>query len=337
MEVRRRVGLNTVSSSVFDTRTTGTIDDRITQSSLQHSLQQSLQPSLQPSLQQSQQLRETTSLFRNHLGSSFTGNLNVSGRDSYSYDYQETPSSFHDSYSFSKRPSLPNVVVVSVPDVVVPKPQVIPGLRYTANFDAVAPMSASVDSRLAQPMFSDVERPARVKIYTETFSNEPLTRTIPKPKSNNKNSNATTTLSKKKEKGLVVKGRKSGEKVGRVTRVFDLFEYDWIENYYKGTTPPNDFFWGQKKAGKSAVLDMFWLMIQPSMILPFCGSAGALATARNRVYPCYINEWGVNALGESIVKLPDNYAYNKLVKIYDVQKAIMKPFANKIFMKRSTL
>ena len=48
----------------------------------------------------------------------------------------------------------------------------------------------------------------------------------------------------------LVKARKTaGKFVGRETVVFKLKPYQWREVHYRETTPPNDFFWGQKRSG----------------------------------------------------------------------------------------
>ena len=135
--------------------------------------------------------------------------------------------------------------------------------------------------------------------------------------------------SKKKSQGSTVVESDKGAFVGRAPRVFDLLEYDWLTHYYQHNTPPNDYFWGPKRAGKGATLDMFWYTVQPPQICAYCGGSGAIETASERVYPCYIHEWGINTDGDVVSDIRENAGYSHAEEMYNTQCRIMKPYQKK--------
>lgn len=113
-----------------------------------------------------------------------------------------------------------------------------------------------------------------------------------------------------------------GDKVGRTPREWLLEEYDWME-YFTCETPPNDIFWGQKKAGKSGALDLFWLLIQCARIMAFCGSPGGRETAERRVWPCFIHDFGLDARNRTTEKLKENVGYLRVLQLVDVQNSFV--------------
>lgn len=115
-------------------------------------------------------------------------------------------------------------------------------------------------------------------------------------------------------------GRRVGKFVQRQPRVFHLDEYDWIKGHTKLENPTNDMIWGQKRSGKSALLDMFWFTLRPPRINAYYGSPGGLKTALVRVPPCFIKSWGQDISGNATNILEKNTGFLHWRKIWDVQR-----------------
>jgi hypothetical protein len=115
-------------------------------------------------------------------------------------------------------------------------------------------------------------------------------------------------------------GRARGKRVKRDTRVFNLQSYDWREHYFKLENPPNDFMWGQKRSGKSTLLELFWLEILPPWAMAYYGSPGGQLTTVGRIPKCFTIPWGIDSENKTNLKKDENLGYLQFQKMMDRQR-----------------